>query len=226
MPKNYYLPPEDAARGPWLNNLATKLPTYAATLGLTAEEITSVGADNVFWAYVYDARNQFNQFAKDWTAYKNAARGGVTLGDVPTAPTLPDAPTLVQPDIFGRIAALVARIKAHPGYTEAIGHDLGIIGDEQTIDPAGMKPVLKLTLQAGRPNVGWRKQGMGSLEIHVDRGSGTFAYLATDTVPDYLDTAPLPAPGSSAVWKYKAIYRLNDDQVGQWSDVASISVMG
>jgi hypothetical protein len=30
----------------------------------------------------------------------------------------------------------------------------------------------------------------------------------------------------SAVWKYKAIYRLNDEQVGQWSDVASISVMG
>lgn len=226
MPKSHYLPAEDAARGPWLNNLATKLPTYAATIGVTPGETASVDADNEFWAYVFDARNQFNQFAKDWTAYKNGARSGPTLGAIPDPPTLPTAPAMVEPDIFGRIAALVARIKAHPGYTEAIGHDLGIIGDEQTTDFNSVKPVLKLTLQAGRPNVGWKKQGMGALEIHVDRGTGTFAYLATDTVPDYLDTAPLPAAGTSAVWKYKAIYRFNDEQVGQWSDVASISVMG
>ena len=43
-------------------------------------------------------------------------------------------------------------------------------------------------------------------------------------MPDYLDTAPLPAPGTSTVWKYKAIYGLNDEQAGQWSDVASVSV--
>ena len=46
---------------------------------------------------------------------------------------------------------------------------------------------------------------------------------------DYLDTAPLPAPGTSAVWKYKAIYRLGDDPArrdGQWSDVVSIPVAG
>jgi hypothetical protein len=67
---------------------------------------------------------------------------------------------------------------------------------------------------------------MDGLEILVDRGTGAFGFLALDTIPDYLDTAPLPAAGSSAVWKYKAIYRLADEQVGQWSDVASISVMG
>jgi hypothetical protein len=59
----------------------------------------------------------------------------------------------------------------------------------------------------------------------VDRGSG-FVFLAIDTVPDYLDTAALPAAGASAAWKYRAIYRLSDERVGQWSNVASISVMG
>ena len=88
-----------------------------------------------------------------------------------------------------------------------------------------MKPIFTIVLQAGHPNIVWKKQGMDALEIHVDRGAG-FAFLALDTVPDYLDTAPLPAPGASAVWKYKAIYRLRDEQVGQWSDIASVSVMG
>jgi hypothetical protein len=50
--------------------------------------------------------------------------------------------------------------------------------------------------------------------------------LNITTNPDYADISPLPAPGISAVWKYKAIYRLNDAQVGQWSDVATIGVMG
>jgi hypothetical protein len=226
MAKAYYLPPDDATRCTWLNNFATKLPTYAATIGVTPDEAASAAADNLFCAYVCDARNQFNQFAKDWTAYKNGARSGPTMGDMPTPPTLAAAPAMVEPNIFGRITALVARIKAHPGYTEAIGQDLAIVGGEQTVDLDAMKPVLKLSLQAGHPNVGWKKAGMGSLEILVDRGNGVFAYLATDTVPDYLDTAALPAAGTSAVWKYKAIYRLNDEQVGQWSDVASLSVMG
>ena len=39
-------------------------------------------------------------------------------------------------------------------------------------------------------------------------------------------TAALPASGTGAVWKYKGIYRLSDEQVGQWSDVSSLSVMG
>jgi hypothetical protein len=39
-----------------------------------------------------------------------------------------------------------------------------------------------------------------------------------DTVPHYQDiTGP-------AVWKYRAMYLLEDQPVGQWSDVASITV--
>lgn len=225
MPKAHYIPFDDDGKCTWLNNFATKLPTYSATLAVTAGEQTSVADDNDFWQYVCDARNQLNQYAKDWTAYKNHARNGTALGAVPTPPALGAAPTLVAPDIFGRITTLVARIKKHTGYTEAIGQDLGIIGAEQTVDPNSLKPVLKLVLQAGRPNVIWKKQIADALEIHVERGNG-FVFLAIDTVPDYLDTAALPAAGASAVWKYKAIYRLADEQVGQWSDVSSISVMG
>ncbi len=33
-------------------------------------------------------------------------------------------------------------------------------------------------------------------------------------------------PTRARYWKYRAIYRLNNQQVGQWSAVTSISVMG
>lgn len=51
-------------------------------------------------------------------------------------------------------------------------------------------------------------------------------FLAVDTIPDYSDTSSMPAAGQSALWKYKAIYRQDDERVGQWSDVASIPVAG
>lgn len=226
MAKGFFLPGDDAGKASVLSNFAQKLPTHSAAASVTAAEDTATTADNAFFAYVCDAWNQDGQKAQDRTAYKNSAREGGPLGNMPVAPVLGTATALVPPNIFGRLGALIARIKKHPGYTNAIGQDLGIIGAEQTVDPSSLKPIRERTLEAGHPNVGWTKQGMDGLEIRVDRGTRTFSFLAIDTVPDYLDTAPLPAPGTSAIWKSKAVYRFKDEQVGQWSNVASISVMG
>jgi len=223
------MPRTDAEKCDWYENFGLKLPTYATALDITPAELASVAADRAAWDYICKTSNLWDNFSKDWNAYKAAARQGNASGvsgAVPVPPTVGTPPPVVAPDIFGRTSQFVVRLKKHRNCTEAIGEDLDIIGAEQVIDLNAMKPVLKLGLQAGHPNVGWKKQEMDGLEIHVDRGTGTFALLAFDTEPDYLDTAPLPAAGASAVWKYKAIYRLHDQPVGQWSDVASISVMG
>lgn len=227
MAKAPFLPKDEPGKRKWLNNYAAKLPTYAPKVGVTAAEVTQAAADAAFFNYVCDAHAQHTKTTRDWTAYKHAAAHGDALSDLPVTPALPTPPATVPPDIFGRNCTMAARIKKHPNYTDAIGQDLGIIGAEQTIDYSSLKPTLTLTLQAGHPEISWRKQGMDSLELWVDRGDGKgFAFLAVDTVPDYTDTATLPAPGGSAVWKYKSIYREADTQVGQWSDVASITVAG
>jgi hypothetical protein len=228
MPKSHYLPVDDDGKEAWLTNFANKLAIHASAVGVTAAEVTSVQDDAAFFSYVLNAQKHYSNTAQQWTAYKTQARNGdgAGLGAMPVAPTLGAPPTAVAPGIFRRIGNLIARVKKHPGYTEAIGQDLDIIGAEQAVDLNTIKPILNLELQAGHPNILWKKQGMGGLEIHVDRGSGAFSFLALDTEPDYLDTAPLPAPGQTALWKYKAIYRLHDEQVGQWSDVASMVVGG
>jgi len=134
---------------------------------------------------------------------------------------------MVAPDIFGRATALVAHIKTAPGYTDSIGQALQLIGAEHPVDPATLKPVLDVELDAGQVDIGWTKQGMDALELWVDRGDGKgFVFLAIDTIPNYTDTAPMPAAGQSALWKYKGIYIQADQRVGQWSDVVSIPVAG
>ena len=55
--------------------------------------------------------------------------------------------------------------------------------------------------------------------------TGQWVFLAVDTEPHYIDTLAL-APGTAAVWKYRAIYLNGDEQFGQWSDPVSIAVQG
>ncbi len=63
---------------------------------------------------------------------------------------------------------------------------------------------------------------MEACEILVDRGTGIFVALTIDSRSGYVDTEPMPA--TSGRWKYKAIFRKDDQRVGQWSDVAEIAV--
>ncbi|MCX7110112.1 MAG: hypothetical protein NTX45_08280 [Proteobacteria bacterium] len=79
----------------------------------------------------------------------------------------------------------------------------------------------------GEKKILWTKGKASAIEIWVDRNDGNgFVFLIINTEPNTTDTTPLPAPGTSAVWNYKAIYRLHDEQVGQWSDVVSVTVGG
>ena len=61
------------------------------------------------------------------------------------------------------------------------------------------------------------------LELQVDRNDGKgYVPLAFDPTPDYID--PTPFPATPAKWTYRAIYRVGEVQVGQWSSPVSIMV--
>ena len=227
MSKDHYIPKSDRGKVAFLKNLALKLPGYATVLDITPDEITSVSNDAVMFNYLIHMQEAYKTFKQSITGYKDTFRAGPagTLGAVPVAPTLPAAPTLCQAAAFTRIGKMMARLKAHPAYTEAIGEGLGIVGDEQTFDILALKPFLKSRLDVGRPLIIWEKGPADSIDIYVDRKDGQgFVFLATDTYPDYLDTFPLPEGADAVVWDYKAIYRIGDDTVGQFSEPISVTV--
>lgn len=49
--------------------------------------------------------------------------------------------------------------------------------------------------------------------------------VADDTEPHYVDTLAL-SPGTTALWKYRALYLDGDQPFGQWSDTVQIAVQG
>jgi len=224
-----YLPKDDKAKADFLDNLRVKLPDHAVTLGISPAEVASVQADAAIFNYIMDMQEAYKTNKQEVTGYKNVLRDGplgAPLGAVPVPPTLGAAPTAVSAGIFIRIGQLVMRIKGNPAYNkQTIGEDLGLVSDEQVIDIPNLKPVLNHRLDVGRPLILWSKGPATSIDIYVDRKDGLgFAYLANDSQPDYLDTFPVPAGVTTAVWDYKAVYKIGDDQVGQFSDPMPVTV--
>ena len=230
MAKSDYINPNDDQFVAQLNTFKTGIGGYAALLGVTPAQVTSQAADADYLSYVVACQEIMSGGSQQWTAWKNLTRGGGTAppSGAPVAPVFPAAVAAVPPGVEVRFRALAKQIKANANYNAAIGQALGIEGSQQTGPDLGtVQPVIDATLMGGAVKIGWgwggNSQFLDICEIQVDRGQG-WVFLASDTTPNYTDTAALPA--APVKWKYRAIYRVGDHQVGVWSDVKEIVVGG
>ena len=231
MKKNI-IPTNDPNRVLWLNAFALKLANYYIKYGISNDDFNTIQKMAPFFAYWVNLLVLMRDYISKVTTFKNEMANGVDANEEnPTQPTLPvfDAPpALVITGIFPFVMSIVKRIKAHKDYAVSDGQDMGIEGEEmEDVNINDLKPALKIVLiNGGYPNLQWVKGITDGIAIYVDRGTGTWEFLAIDTVPNYTDTHALPAPGQSAVWKYKTIYRIDDNNVGKWSEDYSITVSG
>jgi hypothetical protein len=204
MTTTSFMPHTDNGKADLLDHLANTLPAYAGLLSLSAESLAALTADAASFRYTLLALGVMHAYEQNWTAYKNQQRdGGSGSTGWPVKPELPQPmPPAVSPGIIKRLSALAAQIKTNSNYTEAIGMDCWLIGSKQIIDPSTWKPVLNIQLQAGHPIILWTKGKAAALEIWVERGvDSPFTRLTINTEPNTADTWPLPASGTSAMWK-------------------------
>lgn len=226
MARQSYLPYSDSDKAVWLANFVEKLKLYDVVLGISPTTISTLEDERDVFVGAIVVVEAVRNSAEALTAFKNRLRESTEpLGPQPVLPTIPPVPPTVQGNIFGRIRELVNQIKSNPNYTESIGDDLRIIGDEISEDPSTWKPILGLGYEAGAPVIKWTKGQSKGLKIWVDRGAG-FQLLAIDIRPNFTDNHDLPPAGQSALWKYRAIYVLNDAEVGQFSDILEVTVKG
>jgi hypothetical protein len=211
--------------------LAFKLaiPSYISLFELTPEEVAAQAADADYFFFVLQCMTAVSNSADQWASWKTLIRRGGTPPPegLPVATVLPPSVAVVAAGVEARFRALIAKIKKHPAYNEAIGQALGIEGAEVAgPDFTTFGPKLRLEQTGAGMLVRWGWQGKSAfvdmLELEVDRGDGQgFKLLAFDTTPNYLDTT---VPTTAAKWTYRAIYRVGDARVGQWSAPVSIAV--
>ncbi|TRX35233.1 hypothetical protein [Flavobacterium restrictum] len=224
---NSYLEQTDEKLALQLTNFTSKIDTYNVAFGITAAEVTSIKADGVYLAWSVTNFKKIETYKKNWTTFKNILKKGesnVTSNTAPPAPVLDATPPVVPPGVVTRFTTMVNRIKAHQSYTTAIGQNLGIeMTNTQKVNLDSAQPTLKTVMRGGQVNLLWKKGKFGGILIEKDSGAG-FVTLDKDFHPDFIDNSTMPAQGQSAVWKYRAIYLLNDEKVGLWSDVVTVSV--
>ena len=222
-----YLETTDEKFALQLSNFSSKIGTYSATFGLTAAEIESINADATYFTWAVNNFKKIDTYKKNWTTFKNILKKGesnVFINEAPTNPTLEAQPVGVAPGILVRFTTLVNRVKAYQSYTTAIGQNLGVeITTTAQLNLDTAQPILKAITRGGQVNLLWKKAKFSGILIEKDSGTG-FITLDKDFHPDFIDNSPMPAQGQSAVWKYRAIYLMNDDKVGVWSDVVVTTV--
>lgn len=234
MPKADFLATDDNGKATQFILFRDTIAQYLPVLTILPADadIVQQAADATRFRAIVDFCASMQNAAQGWTAEKNYERdGGDTAPTGQIVPTLPAGfPPAVAAGIVRRFRDLVKRIKAIKSYTETIGQALGIEGAVQSgPDMATLQAILTLTIIGNAVLIGWGWQGYSAfldlLEIQVDRGDGKgWVFLAMDTTPNYTDTFPHPATPTK--WKYRAIYRVGDAQVGVWSNTVEITVGG
>ena len=238
---NSYYPTNVPEQILWLTNFYNKLTGHAPTLGITTPVCAAAVADARWLIYLLGsylpAQRSWGKAVTDMVREAQTGTGdAVMVLPAFNAPPLPPADATaglpavvaVKPGALKRIFSLIQVIQESPGLVDSIATDLGVVGTVASgPDLALVQPVLKLKIVSGQVFIEWGWGGHGDyldmIQIQVDRGQG-WADLAYDTTPGYTDTHPFPAALTN--WKYRAIYRVGDAQVGLWSADASIVVGG
>ncbi len=224
-----YLPKSDLERQEFLTQFSGALPAHATTLGIAPADVTFVQNSKIFFDYLLSTNVALKRQVNEWVAYKDRfvnEKFGITIGILPTVPTITPPAVVITEPIFSRIALMVKNIKSTPTYNEEIGRELGIIGVE-IIEPDlnTVKPQIYVISNANEVIVKWMKDRFTSIDVYIDRGKGRgFEYLANDSRPPFNMLIDLPQGAAPETWTFKVIYRIGDQQVGLYSDPVSIVV--
>jgi hypothetical protein len=119
---------------------------------------------------------------------------------------------------------LITTHKANTGYTEGIGKDLGVIGTEISFDPSTVKTNVNLKKTPLGIEISFNLNHCESGNIYCKRAQETdFTFLKRVTHPHTIDTRENANGADSEVRNYYVFLLLNDEEVGQRSDIASIT---
>lgn len=233
MKRNSFFPTDINGQSAWFTNYANQMKAIGALIGRTPAQILSSVADCLWLVYLLQewlpATRKFSTTAtKTVTDAQTGTNPNVMVLPAFVAPALPGDASPVAPGALNRIFAEVADIKNSGKCSDANANLLGIVGTAQPgPDLTTLQSVLSLVIINGQVLVKWTWGGyvafLSSCEIWVDRGDGKgFVFLTIDTTPGYTDTQAFPA--ALTKWIYKAIYHMDEQQAGLWSQPVSITV--
>lgn len=220
-----YMPKGEPELLLWFQNFATKLPGYAATLGITAPELAVVAGDLLLIEATLQSVAMAKQDLKEWISFKDAELYGPVGGPNPAIPgSTPIAISARPPGMMPRTRTLINKLKVHANYTAIIGADLGIEGSGGGSEV--LKPVCSVTSSGDfSATIKFKKFGHDGVDVYCQRaGESVWTHLAFDAFSPYVDNRPPLVAGQPEERRYRVRYRDGETAVGEYSDVVTITV--
>ncbi|WP_295458202.1 hypothetical protein [uncultured Thiodictyon sp.] len=198
MPRSDYVPIADNDLLPWLENLYNQALAHCAELGIAEATLATLKAG------IDKLRANTLAHVQAQAAARHAS----------------EAKKASAHEVIDISRGVSRQAKASPGYTEALGGLLGIIGADKVIDPTALKPSLTGTDQTdGEVIIEFPKQHTDGVNIYeFDEATKKYVFLARRSHSPYIDKRPLKEPGKPELRRYTAIHVIGDDEVGQFSD--------
>lgn len=220
------IPPTDAGRLVWAENMELQLPAVGTELGFSAEKIDAVIADCRMMRFVILNARRAKAFSKAANTYKKETLGKAkkNAGILPppefTPLELPAEITLSG--VLKRLQNAAALMKLSANYSPAIGEQLRIIPlQTASFSPDAGKPKAKaLPLTNSVVRIDWIKGKFHGVFVESQRGDETdWTRLDFDTRSPYIDVRPPLVAGKPEERRYRLRYFIEDKEVGFWSDI-------
>ncbi len=200
------VPPADDAKIIWLTNLRDTIDDWSAILGITAARVTQIKA----WCNaLIDEINATNTAKQAWLSAAAAKATQETAS-------------------LAGLRGEINQWKANPAMTPAIEAAMKIVGGGSSFDPNTYKAeITKVEVIAGHVQIKFRKGPTQGVNIYSRlKGQSAWKFVSRDTNSPYDDYSALAVPGTAEVREYQAYGVLNDQQIGQPSDIVSVTFGG
>lgn len=228
MATNSFFPSSEAEQIIWLSHHLATLPSHGTDCGLSEAEVIATQTDLQYYIWLLQHWHpSIQRDAKEATAYKLLMVGGTSPASArPHSSSIPEPPPAPEPGLQKRLFSQIIRIKAHSGYNESIGHDLGVIASAVLVDHPTPEYSLSVELGSSGPQVriDFKKYGHDGIWIESRINGGDWAFLAIDTVKPYLDQRPLSPGNSHETREYRLRWWDKSKANGEWSGVQKVVV--
>ena len=200
-----FFPPADATKIIWLTNLRDTIDDWSAILGLSAARVTQIKA----WCNdLIDEINATNTAKQAWLA---------------AAATKATQESTSLTGLRGEIN----QWKANPACTPTTEAALKIVGSGSSFDPNTYKTKITAQVVGDHVRLTFVKGETGGVNFYWrKKGETVWKFLSRDTNSPYNDHTPLTTPGVPEVREYQAYGVVDDVQIGQPSDIVSVTYGG
>ena len=206
---------------------------YQKLLDITDEQVTAIKAAYHLYQYIMDVEMAMNLSGVAVTACKNWIKDGPSSQPLTPFPPLFVYPVPIPVFTSGNVVSQFAKITddciKSANFSNAIGIALGIYlaTEERSDTVAVIKPPLTAKVSpAGHPILHSKKGTYQGYQVYKDSadGKGLVEYKLS-IAADFVDNADLPVTGTTKVWRYKIIYLQANKEIGNFSEIVSVTVM-